>query len=68
MFIYPSELQLNSEDRVSFLDLDLTKKDRQIDVKIFDKRDEFPFSIVRLPYDSSNISTNMFYSSIGTEV
>ena len=69
--IYPPELELNLEasgDQVSFLDLDLTIKDKQIDIKLFDKRDSFPFSIVRLPFASSNIPSSMFYASIGAEV
>ena len=28
----------------------------------------FPFTIVRMPYRSSNIPSNMFYSSIGAEI
>ena len=66
--IYPPELQLNLEssgDHVTFLDLDLTLVDGHLDVKLFDKRDSFPFAIVRLPFLSSNIPTTMFYSSIG---
>ena len=69
--IYPPELQLNLEssgNEVSFLDLHLTKVDRRVDIKLFDKRDDFPFSIVRLPYACSNIPTSMFYSSIGAEI
>ena len=69
--IYPEEQQLNLEgsgDRLSFLDLDLTKNNGQLDVKLFHKRDLFPFSIVRLPYASSNIPSNMFYSSISAEI
>ena len=69
--IYPEELQLNLEnsgEHVTFLDLDLTKNDRQLDMKLFDKRDDFPFSIVRLPFASSNIPTSMFYSSVGAEI
>ena len=69
--IYPPELVLNLEssgDKVSFLDLDLTNVDGQLDVKLFDKRDDFPFSIVRLPFASSNIPSTMFYSSIGAEI
>ena len=69
--IYPAELQLNLEstgNEVSFLDLHLTKVNRQVDIKLFDKRDNFPFSIVRLPYSCSNIPTSMFYSSIGAEI
>ena len=69
--IYPAELQLNLEhsgDQVSFLDLDLINVNGHIDVKLYDKRDSFPFSIVRLPYASSNSPSTMFYSSIGTEI
>ena len=69
--IYPPELQLNLEstgNEVSFLDLHLSKVDRQVDIKLFDKRDNFPFSIVRLPFSCSNIPTTMFYASIGAEI
>ena len=69
--IYPPELQLNLEgsgNQLSFLDLDLLKVDRHLDVKLFDKRDAFPFSIVRLPFACSNIPTSVFYSSISAEI
>ena len=69
--IYPAELQWNLEgsgDTLSYLDLALEKNKQHIDVKLFDKRDAFPFSIVRLPFASSNIPTSMFYSSISAEV
>ena len=69
--IYPPELQLNLEasgDHVSFLDLDLTLNGKQVDIKLFDKRDNFPFSITRLPYSTSNIPSSMFYASFGTEI
>ena len=64
-------MQLNLEssgDHVTFLDLDLTLVDGHLDVKLFDKRDSFPFAIVRLPFLSSNIPTTRFYSSIGAEI
>ena len=32
--------------------------------KLFDKRDAFPFSIVRMPYVSSNIPESIFYSAM----
>ena len=32
--------------------------------KLYDKRDAFPFSIVRMPYTSSNIPENIFYSAM----
>ena len=69
--IYPQELQLNLEhsgNEVTFLDLHIIKEDGHLSTKLFDKRDEFPFSIVRLPFASSNIPTNMFYSCIGAEI
>ena len=53
--IYPPELELNLErfgDHDNFLDLDLTLVDGH-----FDKRDSFPFAIVRLQFLSSNIPT-----------
>ena len=69
--IYPPELQLNLEgsgNQLSYLDLDLKKVERHLVVKLFDKRDAFPFSIVCLPFACSNIPTNMFYSSISAEI
>lgn len=69
--IYPQELVLNLEssgDCVTFLDLDLKNSNGHLNVKLFDKRDNFPFSIVRLPYASSNIPSTMFYSCIGAEI
>ena len=39
-----------------------------LNTKLFDKRDDFPFSIVRLPFQCSNIPSNMFYASIGAEI
>ena len=69
--IYPPELELNLEhagDQVTFLDLQITNQTGHLDTKLFDKRDNFPFSIVRLPFCSSNIPSNMFYASIGAEI
>ena len=69
--IYPPELQLNLEhsgNQVSFLDLQITNENGHLNTKLFDKRDDFPFSIVRLPFHSSNIPSKMFYSSIGAEI
>ena len=57
-----------SGEQLSFLDFDLRKDKGRLDVKLFDKRDAFPFSIVRLPFASSNIPLNMFYSSISAEI
>ena len=69
--ICPPELELNLEasgDHVSFLDLDLTLNGKQVDIKLYDQRDNFPFLITRLPFASSNIPSYMFYSSIGVEI
>ena len=33
----------------------------------FDKRDSFPFSIVRIPDKSSNVPSSTIYSAIGSE-
>ena len=44
--------------------LDITIKDDIFVYKLFDKRDAFPFSIVRMPYSSSNIPETVFYSAM----
>ena len=70
--IYPEELVLGKENssilEASFLDLDIKINDRRFQVGLFDKRDGFPFTIVRMPYRSSRVPSNMFYSSIGAEI
>ena len=69
--IYPPELELNLEnsgDHASFLDLDITLQNNKFVFGLFDKRDGFPFSIVRMPYASSNIPRKIFYSAIGAEI
>ena len=65
--IYPDELELKVEhsgSHASFLNLDITIKDGIFVYKLYDKRDAFPFSIVRMPYTSSNIPENIFYSAM----
>ena len=52
----------------SYLDLDCKIKDKTIVSKLFDKRDAFKFSIVRMPYLCSNIPSKMFYSTISAEI
>ena len=51
--IYPEELQLGKENtdkhETSFLDLNIKIKDEKFHFGLFDKRDSFPFSIVRMP-------------------
>ena len=65
--IYPNELELKVEHsgvHASFLSLDITISDGIFVYKLFDKRDAFPFSIVRMPYTSSNIPETIFYSAM----
>ena len=69
--IYPPELELKIEHQgthATFLDLDITIKDDIFVYKLFDKRDAFPFSIVRMPHLSSNIPSSIFYGSAFSEI
>ena len=69
--IYPEELQLNKENtsnfEASFLDLQIKIENGKFVVGLFDKRDDFNFSIVRMPYKHSNLPSSVFYSAIGAE-
>ena len=68
--IYPKELELKIEhqgEHASFLNLDITIKEGIFVYKLFDKRDSFPFSIVRMPHVDSNIPKNIFYSAMKGE-
>ena len=51
--IYPSELQLNkantSDTEAAFLDLHLSISNDSVCAKIYDKRDDFDFEIVKFP-------------------
>ena len=70
--IYPPEMELKVENENnfsgSFLDLALAIGEGVIDTKLFDKRDAFNFSVVRMPYKCSNIPKKMFFSTIGAEI
>ena len=69
--IYPPELELKREhhgEHATFLDLDISIKDGQFSYKLYDKRDAFPFSIVRMPHLSSNIPEFVFYGTFKFEV
>ena len=68
--IYPQHLQLKREHHgvhATFLELDITAEDNIFIYKLFDKRDDFPFSIVRMPDLTGNIPSAMFYGSIMSE-
>ena len=51
---YPSELQLNkantSDTEAAFLDLHLSISNDIVSTKIYDKRDDFDFEIVNIPF------------------
>ena len=65
--IYPEELELKVEhngNHATFLNLDISIIGGKFVYKLYDKRDDFPFSIVRMPYLCSNIPQNIFYSAL----
>ena len=70
--IYPPELVLNKENQVdtsaNFLDLSIEVVNNTFDYKLFDKRDDFPFDIVRFPYKCSTIPRRMFFSTFQAEI
>ena len=51
----------------TFLDLDIQIVDGVFVYKLFDKRDEFPFSIVRMPDLSGNLPSFIFYGAVMSE-
>ena len=68
--IYPENLELKLEHtgrRATFLDLEIIIQDGKFYFKLFDKRDNFPFHIVRMPYFDSNIPEFTFYGSVFSE-
>ena len=68
--IYSKELELKPENQgtnVSFLNLDINRVDGNFVYKLFDKKDSFPFFIVRRPYTNSNIPNNIIYSEFVDE-
>ena len=70
--IYPSEMKLKLENQstqsASFYDLDLEINDKMFESKLYDKREAFQFSVVRMPYHLSDIPSKIFYSTISAEV
>ena len=70
--IYPPEMELKREnskdDAASYLDLGLEINEKRISSNLYDKRNAFNFSIVRLPYRCSNIPSKMFYATISAEI
>ena len=69
--IYSKEMHLKKEHsgkRATYLELDISVLHKIFVYKLFDKRDDFPFSIVKMPYLSSNIPYNIFYNTISSEI
>ena len=69
--IYPQVLQLKCEhtgSHANFLDLDITIVDGIFEYKLYDKRDDYPFFIIRMPDLRGNIPSYIFYGSILSEV
>ena len=71
--IIPNELELKCEHHerekhATFLDLDIKISEDKFIYKMFDKRDEFAFSVVRMPYIDSNIPSYVFYGRIMSEI
>ena len=46
----------------------ITIEEKNSWTNFFDKRDSFPFSIVRMPYLDSNIPSKSSYSAFGAEI
>ena len=68
--IYPADLELKCEHyglHATFLDLEIDIKNKIFVYKLFDKRESFPFFIVRMPDLSGNIPSHVFYGSIVSE-
>ena len=68
--IYPTDLELKCEHQGShatFLDLDINVSNGIFVYKLFDKRDNFPFFIIRMPDLSGNIPSHVFYGSVMSE-
>ena len=69
--IYPKDLELKREhsgDHATFLDLDIKINGGEFVYKLYDKRDEFPFFVVRMPDRSSNIPSYIFYGTIMSDI
>ena len=49
------------------MELDIQIVEGIFDYKLFDKRDEFPFTIVRMPDLTGNLPSFIFYGSIMSE-
>ena len=53
----------HSGDHATFLCIDVTIENKRFIYKLYDKRDDFSFSIVRMPDMCSNIPKAIFHSA-----
>ena len=65
-YIYPVELEIkdttDADHQASYLDLEISyDRDKRLQVKLYDKRDDFNFNIVNFPLLSSNIPQSSAY-------
>ena len=69
--IYTEELELGKENKnkyeASLLGLSINIRDGKFHIGLFDKRDPFPFSNIRIPDNLINASFHRVYSVIGAE-
>ena len=64
----PNDLELKYEhngNHATFLDLDIKISGDKFIYKLYDKRDEFPFFVVRMPDRRSNIPSYIFMEHLG---
>ena len=70
--IYPIEMVLNKENvgnkKGNFLELDMEIKGKQVEVKLFDKREAFGFEIVNYPHMDSNMPRSMAYGVFSSQM
>ena len=70
--IYPAELQLNkanaSDNEAAFLDLNLSIHNDTVSTKIYDKRDDFDFDIVKFPFLDGDVPRRPSYTGVNRKV
>ena len=69
--IYPESLELKCEYdglKATFLDLNISIQQGKFTYKLFDKRDNYKFKIIRMPYMTSNIPTRIYYATFMSEM
>ena len=69
--IYPAEFELKKENNTnscaSFLDIYIYIENGEFHRKLFDKRGNFSFDIVRMPFYYTHVPRKIFYGSTGAE-